>query len=172
MSSGLPQVYLDTNIFQPLLYNSDSLQHQQFAQRILEDLRGDVRAGSIEVVIPEPAIGEAVDNFYEDFTEYGEAEVGTWQGFSSGLESYLDQLNADLCGISQGAVDIASTLIEDDSRLHGTDAVIAACALDDEWSNHLITEDPDFHNTDAIQEIDQDLQPTPRFHELNVTDHY
>lgn len=172
MSSGLPQVYLDTNIFQPLLYNSDTLRDERFAQRILESLRGDVSHGNIEVVIPKPAIGEAVDNFYEDHEEYGVAEVGTWREFASKMEDYINQVNAELCGISQDAVKIANRLITEDSRLSGTDAIIAGCALDDMWSNHLITDDSDFHETNAIQEIQEEQQPRQRFHELNIVDSY
>lgn len=172
MPNGLPKVYLDTNIFQPLIYNSDELSHSRFAREVLEDIRGDVERENIDVIIPKPAVGELVDNFYEDLAEYGEAEVGTWSEFSSELDWYFDQINATLCGISQDVVQTANQLIERDSRLAGTDAIIAACALEDRWSNHLITEDPDFHETNAIQTIDQQRHPTPRIHSLNVTDQY
>ena len=172
MPNGLPKVYLDTNIFQPLIYDSDTLSDEQFAQRQLEDLRGDVRSDEIEVVIPKPAIGEVVNNYYEDLAEFGEAEVGTWEDFSGDLSRYLEQVDATLCGINQGAVSTAKELVDTDTRLAGTDAVIAACALEDEWSNHLVTEDPDFHETEAIQAVDQDRQPTPRLFSLNITDNY
>lgn len=172
MVTGRPKVYLDTNIFQPLMYDSDNLDDRKFARKIFEDLRGDVSDKEIDVVIPKPAIGEVVNNFHEDHLEYGEAEVGTWEDFASEIEWYLDKVDADLCGIGQEAVEIANRLISDDSRLTGTDAIIAACALEDDWSNHLVTGDPDFHHTDAIQEIDQERQPNPRWFELNVTDNY
>lgn len=172
MPSGLPRVYLDTNIFQPLMYDSDSLSDQKFARRVLESLRGDVSGDKVEVVIPKIAIGEVVNNFYEDHADYGQAEVGTWEDFAAEMETYLDQLNAILCGVNQEAVETANRLITNDSRLYGSDAIIAACALEDRWSNHLITQDPDFHDTDAIQEIEQERQPQPRIYDLNVTDSY
>lgn len=172
MANGIPSVYLDTNIFQPKVYNSDSLAEQQFAQEVLESLRGDISNGEIDVIIPKPAIGELVNNYYEDLAEYGEAEVGSWSEFTSGLETYLDQVDATLWGVNQEAVSLGQEIIERDSRMRGTDAIIAGCALEDRWSNHLVTGDPDFHETEAIQAIDEERQPTPRFQSLNITDSY
>lgn len=172
MTSGRPKVYLDTNIIQPLIYHSDDLSSRQFAAEIRDDLRGDVSDRAIDVVIPKPVIGELVDNFYEDLAEYGRAEVGTWSEFSKNLRDYLSQLQASFYGISSEMVSTANRLIDEDNRLAGTDAVIAASALEDNWSNHLITNDPDFHETMAIQTIERERQPTPRYYKLNVTDHY
>lgn len=172
MANGTPSVFLDTNIFQPRLYHSDSLADRQFAQEVLENLRGDVRRDDIDVIIPKPVIGEVIDNFYEDLAEYGQAEVGTWEEFSTELSDYLNQVDATLWGINQDAVQTSQDLIDRDTRLTGTDAVIAGCALEDVWSNHLITDDPDFHETNAIQAIDDERQPQPRFQSLNVVDRY
>lgn len=172
MTEGVPKVYLDTNIFQPLIYNSDSLADAQFAQSILESLRGQLSDEGVEVVIPKPAVGELVSNFREDFIKRGVAEVGSWDEFSNELDWYLDQVDAELRDVSRDAVSIADDLLSRDGRLDGTDAIIAACALEDRWSNYLVTEDGDFHETDAIQAIDEERQPTPRIYSLNITDRY
>jgi predicted nucleic acid-binding protein len=172
MSSGLPTVYLDTNIFQPWIYNSDGRASRAFAQEVLEDLRGDIANDNIDVKIPKPAMGELVDNFYADLAEYGEAEVGSWGDFSDNLETYLDHIEVTLCPVDQEVVATANQLIEMDGRLAGTDAVIAACALEDRWSSQLVTGDSDFHETNAIQDIDQQRHPTPRLESLNVRDNY
>lgn len=82
------------------------------------------------------------------------------------------QLDVELVPISQDVISTSNSRNDLDRRLAGTDAVIAAAALENEWSNHLITDDPDFHETTAIQAIEQEGQPTPRMYELNVRDKY
>lgn len=77
--TGLPAVYLDTNIFQPVVYRSERFADAQFAHCIRDNLRGDVSNEEIDVKIPKPAIGELVSDFRDDVVGPGVAEVGCWR---------------------------------------------------------------------------------------------
>jgi hypothetical protein len=172
MIDGLPHIYVDTNIIQPLLYNSDSRTDREFCERIFSNMRGDVRADEKRVFIPKPVVGEVVDNFRSDHDEYGPAEVGNWQDFAQDLHHRLGQIDAELCPIDDDAFDLATKLRANDTRFDGIDALVAGCALADNWSTHLVTADSDFHESEYIRTLNDERRPGARYYDLRVTDSY
>ena len=173
MPDGPPRIYLDTGCFQPLLFPGDhSIDDFKVSGKIRDQLRGDVSKDRISVVIPEVALGEAVSNYIEAYTDSISTEpIERPTEMIENLMSFQSQLKIEFKGMTNRGVEYAYELHCNDTQLGYNDAYIAACAIDDIYSTRIISKDPDLVDCEIISKCARELR-TDRHFDLSVSYDY
>lgn len=163
-------VYYDSNLIQPLMWDGDD-DLQSVAEEARNDLRGQVRGPhDIQVKIPKIVIGEIIDNYYRDVEDGSVPDHDTPErcNLIGNLHNFRSTLNAEFVPIppEEETFSLAIKLRRNDTCIDGNDAYIAATALADTQSTHLLTQDPDLVESLELSKLEDNVDG--RDHNLNV----
>jgi len=112
-----------------------------------------LESNSYSVFIPQIVIGETISTMLRDFPTKHDLD-NKLSKLTDTLQSILD-LRKNLPPLTMLVVDKAHELIEMDSVLDNTDALIASHALMEPYSQRLLTDDRKLLDSEAIKEMDK-----------------
>lgn len=134
-------IYIDSCIIDAYLWGKKG--DKECAKRIYYNVKKTIDSNSkIKVIIPLIVVGEIVNTMIQKGKKNKIDE----------MFKLIEDLKADTPPPNKEIIETSLHILEEDKRFQPTDAIIAAHALCDEYSAHLLTADQNMINSRAVND--------------------